>query len=191
MFKETGDVDAAIQYYLSILESEDAKGKAKLKKIFLKSCLKHYYAVKEKISKRSRDWDLQDLMPVKKTSYLCEDLLSILRLCLESSEKMLELGDQMNATTKAEDLGAVLGKILGVVEYGVTSKILGGVVIQDSLSSMLAEFRKIAQILEQMNQKADPVFIERRVNLIARRNRGKLSDQQKLFIASVAAIFKP
>ncbi len=184
-FSDSKDEKAGLEEYMQIFKDADKK----LIYIFNAAYKKRYKEIeadlartKEKYENENDDYKktiLQQLFYDKYKKYL-----DLAVLYFELREKGISPQED------AEQMGNLLGLVLALIDHGVTSSIFRDYCDKHSPRlSMVDNFAYIQGGLKKINKNVKHDFIISRIKKIAKKNAGRLSNNQKEFLARIAYVF--
>ena len=170
MSLQNQDVRTAEQVFSQVFVEEDKKVKKELVNEFLQGFLMEYPRYRKRFQSGAGTEVTLD--------------------ALEQSKVQLTGGRSLKSASElylAKNLGRSLGIFLAAVEYGITSPMFNVNGDAPLRATMIAS--QIAIKLKMLGKKVDPVFIEMRIEAIAKKNRAHLSESQQRLLTSMAAAF--
>ncbi len=182
MFEEGKDESAAYEEFLQIFANKEGELKFTInfgrKYQAAKESFKIYENMAEKIN-------AEDPKFIKIMDRLGK---FILRMLDDVFTSLVKYTESDNVKEKSIYLGKALGMLLGVCEYGITSKIFNLNMPKDFSEDCIAYSAKIGTFYEySLGKGKKPQFIKERIEKIARKKAKELSGDQTELISSFAA----
>ena len=189
-FPDSKDEKAGIEENMGIFKDADKK----LIYIFNVAYKKRYKEIKAELARTKEKYENEDNH--YKISVLQQQFYDKYKKYLDLAVVYFGIRERLSPNEKtpqkdADQIGNLLGLVLALIDHGITSSIFKDYCDKYGTKlNLLDNFKEIQLGLKEINKNVKHDFIVSRIKKIAKKNAGRLSNNQKEFLARIAYIFE-
>ena len=191
-FREGKDENVTVEEFLEIFKNFEKSKKAQLLRIFVKNFRASYRKTIDKLSKanvnvRSKLVGKDEIDTVDSWGDQSSRAVSIIMQELEFIKEYIKNFRDYSADS-VECLGNAMGIFMAVLDYGIVSTSMYRFSPQ-SANQIIGLCTQISNQLTIIDKETKHKYIRKRIEKIARKHAGYISDDQKLLIARISSLF--